>query len=92
MVKVPLVIHGATGFPDDAIRRVIELGVAKFNVGTVLKRAYWLGLRDALTRVRDDANPQHVVGSRKESDIFVHARTQMCSEVERLIALYRRTN
>ena len=92
MVKVPLVIHGSTGFPDDAVRRVIELGVAKFNVGTVLKRAYWLGLKDALTHIRDDANPQHVVGSRTESDIFVHARKQMRSEVERLIAHYLGSN
>jgi len=88
MVKVPLVIHGSTGFPDEAVHRVIELGVAKFNVGTALKRAYWIGLQEALADTPDHANPQHVVGSRKESDILVHARERMRCEVERLITLY----
>jgi ketose-bisphosphate aldolase len=88
LVKVPLVIHGSSGFPDGAVSRVIDLGVAKFNVGTVLKRAYWTGLQEALARTPDNANPQHVIGSRGVSDIFVHARERMRAAVERLIALY----
>ena len=43
-VEVPLVVHGGTGFPADAVPAAIERGVAKFNVGTVLKRAYLDGL------------------------------------------------
>jgi ketose-bisphosphate aldolase len=89
-VQVPLVIHGSTGFPDEAVSRVIELGVAKFNVGTVLKRAFLLGLDEALSNTPADANPQHVMGSRKQSDILVHAREGVRREVERLIALYMR--
>ena len=90
LVKVPLVIHGSTGFPDEAISRAIELGVAKFNVGTVLKRAYWIGLKEALAKTPDDANPQYVIGSRKENDILVQGRERMRYEVERLIKLFMR--
>lgn len=36
-VKVPLVLHGGSGIPDDMIRRSIEIGIAKINVGTELK-------------------------------------------------------
>ena len=39
-VPVPLVIHGGTGFPPDAIAPAIAAGVAKFNVGTVLRSAF----------------------------------------------------
>lgn len=39
-VDIPLVIHGGTGFPADAVRKVIKLGVCKFNVGTILKKIY----------------------------------------------------
>jgi ketose-bisphosphate aldolase len=88
-VQVPLVVHGATGFPDEAVSRVIELGVAKFNVGTVLKRAFFRGMNEALSSTPEDANPQHVVGSRKKSDVLFHARDRMRAEVERLIGLYR---
>jgi tagatose 1,6-diphosphate aldolase GatY/KbaY len=38
-VDVPLVLHGASGLPEDEVRRAIELGVAKLNVNTELRRA-----------------------------------------------------
>lgn len=36
-VKIPLVLHGGSGIPDDIIRNVIDLGIRKINVGTELK-------------------------------------------------------
>ena len=32
--KMPLVLHGGTGIPDDMIKKAIDLGVAKINVNT----------------------------------------------------------
>ena len=32
--KLPLVLHGGTGIPDDMIKKAISLGVAKINVNT----------------------------------------------------------
>ena len=32
--KLPLVLHGGTGIPDDMIKKAIDLGVAKVNVNT----------------------------------------------------------
>ncbi len=32
--KMPLVLHGGTGIPDDMIQKAISLGVAKINVNT----------------------------------------------------------
>ncbi|HWE13479.1 MAG TPA: class II fructose-bisphosphate aldolase [Solirubrobacteraceae bacterium] len=37
---LPLVLHGASGLPDDQVRDAIGLGVAKVNVNTELRRAY----------------------------------------------------
>lgn len=39
-VDVPLVLHGASGLPDDDVRRAIAGGVAKINVNTELRRAF----------------------------------------------------
>ena len=36
MVDIPLVIHGGTGVKEDDVKRVIDLGIRKFNVGTEL--------------------------------------------------------
>ncbi len=35
-VDLPLVIHGGTGVKDEDVRKVIDLGIRKFNVGTEL--------------------------------------------------------
>jgi fructose-bisphosphate aldolase class II/tagatose 1,6-diphosphate aldolase GatY/KbaY len=43
-VHVPLVLHGASGLPDDEVAEAIELGVAKINVNTELRRALRSGL------------------------------------------------
>jgi len=48
-VTVPLVLHGASGLPDDMIRRSIELGIAKFNVNTEVRQAYLDDLKASLT-------------------------------------------
>lgn len=39
-VPVPLVLHGASGLPDDTVRRCIALGVTKININTELRQAY----------------------------------------------------
>lgn len=33
-VKIPLVLHGGTGIPDEQVREAIELGIAKVNICT----------------------------------------------------------
>jgi tagatose 1,6-diphosphate aldolase GatY/KbaY len=47
-VDVPLVLHGASGLPDEMITRSIELGVVKFNVNTEVRGAYLDALRSSL--------------------------------------------
>jgi fructose-bisphosphate aldolase class II len=47
-VDIPLVVHGATGIPDDSIRKAIELGISKVNLGTALRFAFTAGLKKAI--------------------------------------------
>jgi len=44
-VKIPLVLHGGTGVPEDTVRACIENGMAKVNVGTHLHATYINTLR-----------------------------------------------
>jgi ketose-bisphosphate aldolase len=39
-VTVPLVLHGASGLPDDVLTAAVAAGVAKVNVNAELRRAY----------------------------------------------------
>ncbi|MGI6566485.1 MAG: class II fructose-bisphosphate aldolase [Firmicutes bacterium] len=46
--SVPLVLHGGTGVPDEAVKKAISLGICKLNVGTDLRLAYMGSLRQTL--------------------------------------------
>jgi tagatose 1,6-diphosphate aldolase GatY/KbaY len=50
MVEIPLVLHGASGLPQDMIFRSIELGVRKINVNTEVRTAYVQSLRERLSK------------------------------------------
>jgi ketose-bisphosphate aldolase len=45
-VGVPLVLHGASGIPDEDISTAISLGICKINVNTALRKAFFLALHE----------------------------------------------
>lgn len=51
-VPIPLVLHGASGIPDEALRRAVGLGVAKVNIDTELRESF----HDAYTAHREDSD------------------------------------
>ncbi len=59
-VKTPLVVHGGTGLPEDYIQKLIEMGGAKFNVSTELKRTLINSTYDYITAHRDEYDPGKV--------------------------------
>lgn len=48
-VRLPLVLHGASGTLDASIRRAISLGICKINIDTDLRLAFTAAVRQALT-------------------------------------------
>lgn len=48
VVNVPLVLHGGSGTPDEAIRTAVSCGITKVNVGTELKHAWSKAMRAEL--------------------------------------------
>lgn len=53
-VKVPLVIHGSTGLPDDQLKKMRSYHVCKVNIGTALRIAFDRGLRAELAERPND--------------------------------------
>lgn len=51
-LDVPLVLHGSSGVPDEALRAAVRAGIAKVNVGTALGQAMTASIRRSL-----DADP-----------------------------------
>jgi len=87
-VPAPLVLHGGTGFPAEAVPAAIRCGVAKFNVGTRLKAAFLEGLRQALPEPGPVHNIHPFVGSRDEKDVVRRGMAAMKAEIVRLMRLY----
>ncbi len=86
-VSLPLVIHGGTSFPPDAVPHAIAHGVAKFNVGTTLKKAYAEGARSAIEN-SGGMSVHDLLGSHKASDWCEAGKQAMKERVRSLIALY----
>src|SRR5579863_10143493 len=87
-VDVPLAIHGGTGFPPDAVAAAIGLGVAKFNVGTRLKRVF---LDAVVERTRSWSGSESVhdlVGSHKQADFLAAGQSAVTETVRSLLRLY----
>ncbi len=59
-VRVPLVVHGGTGLPEDYIAKLIEAGGAKFNVSTELKHTMMDAEYDYISAHRDEYDPGKV--------------------------------
>lgn len=87
-VDIPLVIHGGSGFPSEYAGRVIELGVAKFNFGTVLKQAYLEAIRSKLSEYHEPMNPHVYLGMGGEKDIMVAGMEAVKEKVKELIKSY----
>jgi len=81
-VGVPLVLHGGSSVWRDDLRAAADLGVAKINVGSVLKQAYFNALCAACDAQRDHPNPYEVIGSGLSRDVLVAGRLAMQTVVE----------
>jgi ketose-bisphosphate aldolase len=86
---VPLVIHGGTGFPPDAVAQAILYGVAKFNVGTVLKKTFLEGIRDSVEALDAAVNVHDVLGSHREQDYLQEGKRRLRAKVRELLQVYR---
>ena len=85
---VPLVIHGGTGFPEEAIPSAIRYGVAKFNVGTSLKRSFFAAVHRSVLASGASANIHDIVGSHREQDFLLAGKKSMQTKVQAYLQLY----
>ena len=87
-VDVPLVVHGGTSFPPEAVEAAIARGAVKFNVGTALKRTFLEGLTEAVEAGSGDLSPHDLLGSHGPHDLLEAGKRRLIPAVRRLIRLY----
>ncbi|RKM56708.1 class II fructose-1,6-bisphosphate aldolase [Butyrivibrio sp. XB500-5] len=79
VVSIPLVLHGASGVPDDAVKECIKRGISKVNFATELRIAFSDGLKEYLQENPDTFDPKKycTAGSSKVTEL-VKAKIRVC--------------
>lgn len=87
-ISIPLVLHGGTGADPDNIREAVHRGIAKINVGTVLKRVYLNAIQDYLkvSQIKN-TDPHEIIGKGGSRDMLMYARDAMIDSILAFIRL-----
>lgn len=64
-VKIPLVLHGASGLDENKIKTAIFCGVAKVNINTDIQIAWSNAVREYLKDNKEEYDPRKIIGSGK---------------------------
>lgn len=71
LVSIPIVLHGSSGVPDDAIRDAIRLGVRKVNIDTNIREAFTQAARKVLDANPKEIDPRKMLGPAREAAIEI---------------------
>ena len=79
-VSVPLVLHGASGIPDDQITMAVERGICKINIDTEIRNAFIRTIQKFVAENPDQIDPRKV---------FKPGIAAMQAVVERKIEIFK---
>jgi tagatose 1,6-diphosphate aldolase GatY/KbaY len=65
-VKIPLVLHGASGLADKVVKECIAKGICKVNFATELRIAFSKGIKDYLSEDPSEFDPKKYIKLGKE--------------------------
>lgn len=66
-VGIPLVLHGASGVPDEGVREAIARGICKINIATHLNKAFVEAVSQALATNPGVVDPRKILVKGKEA-------------------------
>lgn len=59
--RIPLVLHGGSGIPDELIKKSIDCGISKININTELQQVWAQGVRENLNINNDVYDPRKII-------------------------------
>ena len=81
-LELPLVLHGASGLSEKAIRECISRGIAKVNFATELRQAYTEGVKEYLLSDPDCFDPKkYGRAAMKKVQEAVIRRIEVCGDL-----------
>lgn len=67
VVDIPLILHGASGVPDQQIRESLHRGISKINIATELKIPMAAAIQDTFSRNPKENDPRKYMGNAKNA-------------------------
>lgn len=71
LVNIPIVLHGSSGVPDEAVRQAISLGVRKVNIDTNIREAFVGAMREVIENKPDEIDPRQILGPAREAAVNI---------------------
>lgn len=71
LIKIPIVLHGSSGVPDEAVRKAIELGVCKVNIDTNIREAFVWEMRRRMEADPDEIDPRKLLGPARDATVAI---------------------
>lgn len=64
-ISCPLVLHGSSGVPEEALKKAIPLGICKINIDTDLRIAFSNGVKEFLKKDPNNIDPRKILAPAK---------------------------
>ncbi len=71
LVNVPIVLHGSSGVPDEAVRTAISLGVRKVNIDTNIREAFVGEMRRVIAEKPHEIDPRKILGPARDATVEI---------------------
>ncbi len=82
VVDIPLVLHGTSGVPDEAVKECIKRGICKVNYATDLRIAFSKGVNEVLKDHPETIDPKkYNAQGREEVKKYVMSKMEVCGSV-----------
>lgn len=71
LINIPVVLHGSSGVPDEAVQEAIALGVRKVNIDTNIREAFVEAARREIGTNLDEIDPRKILGPARQAAIDI---------------------
>lgn len=71
LTKIPLVLHGSSGVPDEAVQKAIKLGICKVNIDTNIREAFVWKMREEMQAHPDEIDPRKILGPARDAVVEI---------------------
>ena len=66
LLQMPIVLHGASGIPEQDIKKAVSLGVNKINIDTDIRQALTDGIHEVFAKKPEEFDPRKILGPARD--------------------------